>query len=116
LIIASYVGSGTVGVVGKCIYDDGDTVGAVTFVSHILIVYIAHISGCLLDTALDGVVGHVVGFCLGNNGCQFEIVGGIGTALFYSDCDLTADNGKNLTLCSIVLFFFMLNISKFGMS
>ena len=46
----------------------------------------------------------------------YEIVGGIGTALFYSDCDLTADNGKNLTLCSIVLFFFMLNISKFGMS
>ena len=35
------------------------------------------------------------------------------TGLFYGNCDLTADNGKDLSLRSIVFLFFVLYVCKF---
>jgi len=36
-----------------------------------------------------------------------------GSAFFYGNCNLTADNGKDLSLRSIVFLFFVLYVCKF---
>ena len=58
-------------------------------------------------------VRHVVCFCFCDNVTQLAVVCRIRSALFDSDYDLTADDGKDFTFFCVVLFFLMLNIGKF---
>ena len=37
-------------------------------------------------------------------------------ALFYRNSNFSTDHGKDLSLCCIIFFFFVLDICKFGMS
>ena len=109
---ASDICSGTVGIVGKCIYDDGDTVGTITFVSHVLVVHIAYIAGCLLNTAIDSIIWHVVSLSFGDNGSQFKVVSRIGTCLLYTSTEIM--NYKK-SILSVVLWFVYAIIVGTGM-
>ena len=110
------IGGSAVLVVGESVDDHCDSVGAVAFIGIVLIVDIADISGCLFDAALDGIVGDVIGFRLLNDLCKLVVVGGIGTAFFYGYSDLSADDGKDLTLGGIVFFLFVFYVCEFRMS
>src|SRR5699024_317476 len=89
---------------------------AVAFVSILHIVDGLGVAGGLLDAPLNGIVRHVIGFCLGDHVTELAVVGRVRAAFFYRYGDLTADDGKDLTFGSVVFLFFMLNVSKFGMS
>ena len=64
----------------------------------------------------DGAIAYQATVRFGNDIAELAVVRGISTAFLYSNGDLSSDTGENLTLGSIVLFLFMLNVRKFGMS
>ena len=89
---ASDVGSGTVLVIGQGIDDDCDSAGAIAFVSNIFVINVADVAGSLLNSSFNGVVRHVVGFCLCNDLCQLEVVRRVRTTLFYGNCNFSSEN------------------------
>ena len=109
----TYVGCGTVLVVGKGLYNDCHAGRAVALIGQVLVVDGIGVTGCLLDASVDGIVGHVGCLRLGNHIAKLAVVGRICTALFYGNRDLTADNGKDLALSGIILLFLVLDIGKF---
>ncbi len=110
---ASYVGCCTVFVVCQRINNNGGSAGAVAFVGGSYVVDGIDIAGCFFDAALDGVVGHVVGFCFCDYIAQSAVVGRVCTALFYGNSNFTADDGKDFTLGRIIFLFFVFDIGKF---
>ena len=68
---------------------------------------------CTIVATVDRIVRHVVCFCFCDNVSQLAVVCRIRSALFDSDYDLTADDGKDFTFFCVVFFFLMLNIGKF---
>ena len=69
-------------------------------------------AGSFLNTAIDRIVWHIVALCLCDHLCKFEVIGWIRATLFYCNCDLSTDNRKDFTFCSIIFFFLMFNIGK----
>ena len=106
----AHIRSRTVLIVRQALYDDGGSARTVAFIST---EFVIAVSSSLLDTALDRIVRHIVGSCLGDDLCQLEVVGRVRTALFYCNSNLSSDNGKNLSLCRIIFFFLVLNVGKF---
>lgn len=66
-----------------------------------------------LNISLNSVVGHVVGFRLGNDVTQTAVVRRVRTAAFlYGNSEFSTDFCKNLPLRRIVFLFLMLDIRK----
>ena len=58
----AHIGGGAVAVVGQCLNDDRNAAGAIAFIAHFIIAFrIA--ADCLIDCALDIILGHRL--CLG---------------------------------------------------
>ena len=106
----AHIGCSAVLVICQCVHDHGDTIGAVPLVGIVLIVDIADITRGLLDSALDRVIGNIVGFCLLNDLGKFVVVGRIRSAFLDSNGDFSADDRKDLALRGIVFLFFMFDI------
>ncbi len=113
--VGAHVTCGTVAVVGGCGYDNGNTCGTVALIRNFFIV-LATAAKRLFNTTLNVIVGNVVCLCFLDQVAQLGVVIGISAALFNCDGDLFADLGKDLTLCGIGLFFFVLDIRPFAMS
>ena len=106
-----------VAVIGERLDDYSDTVGAVALVLQRLIAVGIAVAGRLFDDALDVVVGHVVGLCLGDGILQLGVGRRVGAAaLLDRNRDLTAHLGKNLGLLPVCFFLLALNIVPFRMS
>ena len=67
-------------------------------------------------SALDIVVGDVVGLGLGDQFAQFAVVVGIAAALADGNGHFLADLGKDLCFRGVGLFLFTLDIIPFAMS
>ena len=109
----SYIAGCTVLVVSKSLNDDGNTIRTISFVYSFLVAISRVSTCCLLNTALDGIVRHVVCFRLGDNIAKLAVVAWIRTAGLNSHYDLTADDGKDLTFFSVVFFFLVLYVCEF---
>ena len=94
----------TVLVIGQNLYDDGYAVRAVALVLKLLEVIRIHGSGCLLDTAVDGVIRHVVCLRLRDDSSELGVVSWVRSAGLYSQCELMADHGENFALSGIIFF------------
>ena len=100
----TYIRCSTVLVIRQNLDDDGYTIRAVALVLKLLEVIRIHGSGCLLDTAVDGVVRHVVCLCLRDDSSELGVVSWVRSTGLYSQCELMADHGENFALCGIILF------------
>ena len=68
------------------------------------------------DASVDVVVGHIVRLCLGDGVAKFAVGVGIGTALFYSDCDFATDFRKDISASRVAFTFFGLYVVPFAVS
>ena len=91
--VGAHVGDGAGVVVGGGLYEDGDAVGAVSLVVDLLVVAGVLVGG-LLDSALDGVLGHVGGLGVLHQLAQARVHSGVGTAGLGGDGDFLAQTGK----------------------
>jgi hypothetical protein len=89
---------------------------AVAFVGDFFVINGRTFARRLFDRTSDVVVGHVVGFCLGDNVAEFIVVDRIRPALFNGDGELSADLGKDASALRIRLFLFIFNVGPLGMS
>lgn len=112
----SDIGSRTVLIIRKGLHDDGGSIGTISFIDSHFIIGSVGIAGRFFDASVNGIVGHVIGFRLGNDIAQLAVIGRIGSAFFHCNSDFSADSGKNLSLRCIIFFFLMFDICKLGMS
>ncbi len=112
----THVGSGTVLVVCKAVYNDGCSGGTITLIGVCYVVYAVRITCSLLDTTIDSIVGHVICLCLCDNITELGVVGRIRSSLLNCYGDLSTDDGEDLSLCCVVLLFLVLDVRKLGMS
>ena len=69
----THVGHRSRGVVGERVDENGDSVGAVSLVGHALVVALVF-AHCVLNGALNVVVGHVFALGVGNDCAQVRVV------------------------------------------
>ena len=106
----------TVLVIGKCFNNNGNAVRAIAFVCNIFIVNVADITGSLLNTTFNGIVGHVVGFSLCDKVTELAVVVRVAAAFFYAYSDLPADLCEDLCLSAVGRLFFSFDVVPFGMT
>ena len=116
--VVAHVACGTVTAVGHGLHDNSNTAGAVAFVGDGFVIVAAAGTGSLLQAALNIVVWHVGSFCLGDNGGQAGVVGGIGNAAAFLNGydELFCDLGECSGALSILRTFSFLNVMPLGMS
>ena len=110
---ASHVGGCTVNVIRQRIHNNCHAAWTISLVGDILVIHVSAFAGCLPDAPVDGIVGHVVGFRLGDHLGQLKVVRRIGTALLHRHRNFPADDCKDFPFRRIVLFFLMFDICKF---
>ena len=113
----SDVARGSVSVIGKSLYDNGDTVGTVALVGDSLVISRVSVARSLLDDTVDVVVRHVVSLCLCDDIAKLGVYRRVSAAAFLDGYDkLTSDFGKNLRSRGVVLALFLLDSTPFIMS
>ena len=113
--IGAHVGSGTVAVVGQRLDDQRHAAGAIALVAD-LVVVLAVRARCLLDGAVDIVLGHVLDPGGDDGGAQAGIHVRIGQAHLRGHGDFAGKLGKELRALRILLALAVHDVGVLGMT
>ena len=103
-------------VVSQTFHDDCNAACRVSFIGKFFVIDAVEFARRFLDASVDVVVGHIVRLCLGDGVAKFAVGVGIGTALFYSDCDFATDFRKDISASRVAFTFFGLYVVPFAVS
>ena len=109
----TYITCSTVLVISKSLYDNGNTVRTISLIYSLLVAVCRIRTCCFLDSTIDSIVRHVVGFCFCDDITKLAVVCRIRAAGLYCHNDLTADDCEDLTLLGIIFLFLMFDVGKF---
>ena len=109
----TYITCSTVLVICKSLYDNSNTVRAISLIYSLLVAVCRIRTCCLLDSTIDRIVRHVVCFCFCDDITKLAVVCRIRAAGLYCHNDLTADDCEDLTLLGIIFLFLMFDVGKF---
>ena len=114
--VVAQIPGGAVAVVRKGLHDNGHAAGAVSLVYDLLVGVLVVASRCLLDAAVDVVVGHIAGLGLGDAVPKLAVGCRVGAALLYRHGDLPGHLGEYLGPGRVGSALFPLDVVPFGMS
>ena len=108
-------GGGAVAIVGQRLHDDRAAAGAIALIAHFLVIFIVA-RRCLVDRALNIVLGH--GLRLGriHRKAQTRVHVHIGRAHLGRDRDFTAELGKQIGAFFVLRTLAVHDILEFGMA
>jgi hypothetical protein len=104
-----------IAVVGQHLDDDGDAARSVALVAD-LVVALGVAAGCLLDRAVDVVLGHVLGARGEHRRAQARIHGGVGQAELGGDGDFTRELAEQLGFHRILPPLAVHDVLELGMA
>ena len=113
----AYVGGGAVAVIAHSLDYYSNAAGTVALIGDGLVVIRVAAAERLFDGALDIIVGHVRGLCLGDDGSETGVIGGISASTLF-DCDyhLSGDLGEGLRALGVLRALSLLYVVPLGMS
>ena len=109
------LGGGAVAIVGEHTDQDGDAAGRVPLVGDLLVRLTGQLSGALLDSALDVVLGHVRFFGRLDGGLESHVGLGITAAIPGGNRDFAQDLREQLPALHVGLALFALDLRPPGM-
>ena len=111
----AHIGCGAVAVVGQCLNDDRNAAGAIAFIAHFIIAFRVA-ARCLIDCALDIILGHRL--CLGriDRKAKARVHVGIGHAHFRRHGNFARQLRKLRRTLLVLRALTMLDILEFAMA